>query len=353
MSHHYSGPDFGFPRGDARLDLTDLYAFPKPGDPRKSILIMNVHPSAFVNPPGPTTTEPFAPEGLYEFKIDTDDDAIADIAYRVRFSTSEGGRQTATLRRVVGAQAAGMDDSGQIIVEDARVSMGAEARVAVSGDHRFFAGWRSDPFFFDVPGAINGLQFTGDDFFADKDVCSIVLELPNSSLAPKRLGLWARTLVSAGGKWVQVDRGALPAQAVFLVGTERDAYLAGEPVDDARFVAVFAHALEHAGGYAPNEARRVAATLLPEIMSYDPTRPASFPANGRTLTDDAGDAFVAILTNGKVTKDGVEAHSDLLAEFPYLGPPHNIYVPNHATWPVATEPREASRRLGSSSRRTL
>ena len=27
MSHHYSGPEFGFPRGDARLDLTDLYAF--------------------------------------------------------------------------------------------------------------------------------------------------------------------------------------------------------------------------------------------------------------------------------------------------------------------------------------
>jgi len=32
MSHHYSGPNFGFPRGDARLDFTDLYAFPKPGD---------------------------------------------------------------------------------------------------------------------------------------------------------------------------------------------------------------------------------------------------------------------------------------------------------------------------------
>ena len=32
MSHHASGPDFGFPRGDARLDMTDLYAFPKPGD---------------------------------------------------------------------------------------------------------------------------------------------------------------------------------------------------------------------------------------------------------------------------------------------------------------------------------
>jgi hypothetical protein len=95
MSHHYSGPDFSFPRGDARLDFTDLYAFPKPGDASKSVLIMNVHPSAGENPLGPTTTEPFAPEALYELKIDTDGDAIADIAYRVRFSAFEGGAQTA------------------------------------------------------------------------------------------------------------------------------------------------------------------------------------------------------------------------------------------------------------------
>ena len=225
MSHHYSGPDFSFPQGDARLDFTDLYSFPKPGDLRKSILIMNVHPSAFVSPPGPTTTEPFAPEGLYEFKIDTDGDAVADIAYRVRFSSSEGGAQTATLRRAVGAQAAGMGDSGQVIIEGAPVSTGPEARVAEAGDHRFFAGWRSDPFFFDVQGARIGLQFTGDDFFADKDVCSIVLEVPNSVLGHKRVGLWARTLIDAGGAWLQADRGALPAQAVFLVGAERDAYL--------------------------------------------------------------------------------------------------------------------------------
>ena len=106
MSHHYSGPDFGFPHGDARLDFTDLYAFPKPGDSTKSIFIMNVHPSASQNPPGPTTAEPFAPEALYELKIDTDGDAVADIAYRVGFSYSEGEAQTATLRRVEGAQAA-------------------------------------------------------------------------------------------------------------------------------------------------------------------------------------------------------------------------------------------------------
>jgi hypothetical protein len=130
----------------------------------------------------------------------------------------------------------------------------------------------------DTRGALNDLQFTGDDFFIDKDVCSIVLEMPNSALGPKRVGLWARTLDGAGGVWVQADRGALPAQAVFLVGSERGSYHAGEPANDARFIAVFAHALEHTGGYAPEEARRVAQTLLPEMLSYDPTRPASFPS---------------------------------------------------------------------------
>src|ERR1700719_3792466 len=114
MSHHYSGPDFGFPQGDARLDFTDLYAFPKPGETGKSIVIVNVHPSAGENPPGPTTMEPFAPEAVYELKIDTDGDAVADIAYRVRFSASKGGAQTATLRRVEGAEAAGTADDGQL-----------------------------------------------------------------------------------------------------------------------------------------------------------------------------------------------------------------------------------------------
>jgi Ohr subfamily peroxiredoxin len=186
MSHHYSGPDFGFPHGDARLDLTDLYAFPKPSDADKSIIIMNVHPSAVVNPPGATTREPFGPEALYELKIDTNGDAVADIAYQVRFSSSDDGSQTATLRRVDGAQA-GMGDSGQVIIEAAPVSTGRDARVTEAGGYRFFAGWRSDPFFFDTRGALNDLQFTGDDFFIDKDVCSIVLEMPNSALGPKRV----------------------------------------------------------------------------------------------------------------------------------------------------------------------
>jgi hypothetical protein len=322
MSHHYSGPDFGFPHGDARLDFTDLYAFPKPGDAGKSILIMNVHPSAGVNPPGPTTDEPFAANAIYELKIDTDGDLVADIAYRVRFSPFEVGTQTAKLVRVEGAQAGGTSDGGETIIEAAPVSMGLESPVTQRGDYRFFAGWRSDPFFFDVEGALNNLQFTGNDYFADKDVCCIVLEAPNSALGLKKMALWVRTLDGANGKWVQADRGARTNQTPFLAGEQNAAYLAAEPADDARFIPVFAHALEHTGGYTPAEATRVAGTMLPDVLHYDPTRPASYPDNGRALTNDVVDFFLPLLTNGKVTQDNVGPHKDLLAAFPYVGAPH-------------------------------
>jgi hypothetical protein len=328
MSHHYSGPNVGFPRGDARLDLTDLYVFPSPENPEKSILIMNVHPSVGIKPPEPTTEEAFAPEALYELKIDKDGDGIGDIAYQVRFSSPNGGEVTATLRCAEGAQAAGMGESGKVIMDQVPVSMGREARVVQAADYRFFVGRRSDPFFFDVMGTLNNFQFTGEDFFVDKDICSIVLEAPNSIFGPKPVGLWARTLVaanSAGGGWIQADRGARPNQTPFLAGEQNDAYLKGEPANDARFIPVFAHALEHTGGYAPNEAKRVAGTLLPDLLPYEPTRPASFPGNGRALNDDVSDIFLSILTNGKVTGDRVGPHGDLLAEFPYLGPPHKLY----------------------------
>ncbi len=322
MSHHYSGPNFTFPRGDARLDFTDLFAFPKPGEPSKSILIMNVHPSVGVNPPGPTTAEPFAPEALYEIKIDTDGDAVADIAYQVRFTRSKGGAQTATLRRLESAQAAGTGEGGHVIFEGAPVSMGQEPQVTKVGDYRFFAGWRSDPFFFDG-GALNNFQFTGNDLFADKDICSIALEVPNAALRAKEVRLWARTAIRVDdARWVQAERGARPSQTPFLTGEQNEAYRAAEPADDARFIGVFAHALEHLGGFSPEEAKRVAGILLPDLLRYDPTRPASYPHNGRKPSDDAADAFLTVITNGKVTGDGIGPHGDLLADFPYLGPPH-------------------------------
>jgi hypothetical protein len=62
--------------------------------------------------------------------------------------------------------------------------------------------------------------------------------------------------------------------------------------------------------------------MLPDVLRYDPTLPVGYPQNGRQLTDDVVDPFMAILTNGKVSEDKVGPHTDLLPEFPYVGPPH-------------------------------
>ena len=322
MSHHASGPNFSSPRGDARLDITDLYAFPTTGD--RSILVLNVHPSMAVNPTRPTTREPFAPGALYEIRIDTDGNSIADICYSVQFSSRGDGKQTATLRRITGAAPLGALEGGEVIVEDAPVSTGEEAVVKTAADYLFFAGWRSDPFFFDADGFFNGMQFTGADFFADKDVCSMVLELPSAALGLKQVGLWARTAEKTAEGWTQADRGGRPLQAVFLAGEQREAYLtAEEPVNDDRFVGVFAHELEHSGGYSSQEALALANKLLPDILLYDPWRRASFPHTGRRLTDDVAGDFFKMLTNGKIAGERPGAHGDLLNQFPYLGPPHN------------------------------
>ena len=323
MSHRDYAPNTTFARGDARLAVIDLFAFPNPSDRSKSILIMDVHPSSGVNPPELTTAEPFSPDALYEIRIDTDGDAIADVAYQARFTRGESGGQMATLRRLVGAEAAETGEAGTLIIEAAPVSMGLNAQPTRAGEYRFFAGWRSNPLFVDV-GLLNDLQFVGADLFAKGDICSIVLEMPNAALGAPEVRLWARTVArSNDGRWVQIERCARVLQARFLGGDQSEAYGAAEPKDDAQFVDVFAKTLQRTGGFSPEEARRVAGTLLPDLLPYDPQRPVFYPVNGRRLSDDAVDSFLTVVTNAEVTQDGIGPHGDLLVEFPYVGVPHH------------------------------
>src|SRR5215472_11300478 len=89
MSDHLDAPGLKPPNMDARVDICDIYAFQKPKDTNKSILVLNVNPVA------PTYADSFASEAVYELKVDTNADAIADIAYRFTFSTKENGMQKA------------------------------------------------------------------------------------------------------------------------------------------------------------------------------------------------------------------------------------------------------------------
>jgi len=61
----------------AEHDLTDLYVFRKPGDPAKTILVMNMNPD--VEPGVPPRARPLDPDASYDFMIDADGDAVAGI----------------------------------------------------------------------------------------------------------------------------------------------------------------------------------------------------------------------------------------------------------------------------------
>src|SRR5260370_13793877 len=192
--------------GDSRTDITDVYAFRKPGDElHKSILVLNVNPLA------PALASFFNSEAIYMINIDTDGDAVADRSFRIRFSDVADGAQTATVHLATGSVAAGLNDGGPAVIAGAPASFDSQARITTRGDYRFFAGLRSDPFFFDLLGFLNNLTFTGRDFFIDKNVFGIVLEVPNSALGASKVKLWAPTLLVENVALVRDDRLPTPA----------------------------------------------------------------------------------------------------------------------------------------------
>jgi len=57
---------------------------------------------------------------------------------------------------------------------------------------------------------------------------------------------------------MQVELGPSTLRGSCTTGEESRAYIAGEPANDVRFIPAFAHALEHTGSYAPEQAPRIA-----------------------------------------------------------------------------------------------
>lgn len=298
--------------GNGQSDINDLYAFQSPSDPNNTVLIMTVNPFA-----GVLSNTSFGSDVSYEFQIDNNGDAIADITYASTFTASIAGIQTLSVERNTVPYATGS----------------TKTDIATTSGGTVHAGLFEDPFFFDLVGFQNTLDpnssdtFTGDDTFAGADVSAIVLELPSSELGSSTVGVWARTVV--GGN--QIDRMGRPAiNTVLIPSSRKDEFNEGSPADDpTNFAADVQASIESLNGGDPNHAASVTSILLPDVLTIDTSDSSGF-LNGRQLADDVIDAELGLLTQGALTTDMVDTNDvPFLNSFPYLAPA-NIPEPSTA-----------------------
>lgn len=128
MSHHLDSP---LARQDQRLDISDVYLF---GGTSGTVFVINVNPLS-----GP---DGFHPEALYEFKIDTDGDAVEDITFRAVFGELDAdGRQAVEVRRLDGPAARDREAAG-VLVARGRTGRSSPVR-AVFGSGRVLRPTRS------------------------------------------------------------------------------------------------------------------------------------------------------------------------------------------------------------------
>jgi hypothetical protein len=322
MSNHFSAADLKSPGDDARLDLTDLFVFAAPDNPDRTVLVMDSNPF--------TKGDGFHPDAVYRFNIDSDGDALADVAFSFTFSEFKDGRQTAAAYYATGTEAQTREPRGDMLIEDTPVGFDATAMPVQAGPCRLFIGKRSDPFFADAEGVLHWLvggqagdfEWSGTDTFAGANILSIALEVPNDMLGPgPGIGAWISISLRRDGMLVPMDREGNPSfNPILNPNGIKDEFNSTDPADDVKnYLQPLSEVLQQ-HGYPPDEATAAALTLLPDILHYDRTRPAHYP-NGRVMTDDVFTARMIFMVHGQATPQKIGPHDDLMAAFPFLGPP--------------------------------
>jgi uncharacterized protein DUF4331 len=330
MSDHLDGLTAA---NDPRLDICDVYLFRRTG----TVLVMNVNPGG---------DDGFHHEAVYELKVDTDDDAVEDITFRVTFGDVEDdGQQRATLSVLSGANARDRDAQGAVL---ARGRTG-EPVDGPSGI-RFWAGVAAEPFY--IEGSVvtavrtallegSELDLSGFDpaaatnLFGDANVHSIVVEVPDGYFLTPEIGFWAAIAVptDALDDWRQTDRAAIPLVSTLFGFNEADDYNAGHPSADvplwgAKIESMIASAVKANGthddpdGYATG----IRSILAPDVLRYrigGAARFADGQHNGRDLTESSPEEMFGLVLNRQISMalDSSSATGQLRREFPYLGQP--------------------------------
>ncbi|MFJ6728452.1 DUF4331 family protein [Streptomyces sp. NPDC091281] len=339
MSHHLDSP---IARQDPRLDITDFYLF---RGERGTVFVLNVSHSLA----GEEIPRGFHPEGRYEFKIDTDGDAVEEVTYRFSFGDARpDGAQPYALRRLTGARAEDPYATGEVLAQGV-----TGVTTVLEGGARAWAGRAGDPFWIepDVLHAVGRAVKEGTrldlgawspsravNLFAGHTVFSLVLEVPDNELVEvsgsRSIGAWAlSSLATDAGGWRQINRAGLPMIHPLFAQLDEDLgdrLNTGRPADDpavfgAAAAGMIAGTVRAHGTAEDPEAygRTVAARLFPNVLPYTVGTPAVYGFaewNGRSLTDNAPDVMFSLATNTPValgiTKDSITSKPS--QDFPYV-----------------------------------
>src|SRR5262245_55342194 len=134
MSNHFSAANLKYPGDDRRLDLTDVFVFKSSENGDKTVLIIDSNPTS-APPPivGQEKGPEFYPGAVYRINIDSDGDALADVAFTFVFSEYDNGAQTGTAWYATGPEARQPEPAGQVLAESFPVSFDGTVRPVESG----------------------------------------------------------------------------------------------------------------------------------------------------------------------------------------------------------------------------
>ncbi len=349
--------------GHEERDINDLYAF-KGATAGQTALVLTIGPAVNAGL-SPAT---FGSNVRYILNVDTNADSAQDQAYVFTFGAANSHRvQTYTVTKYTGANAASLA-TGTVIATGSTAGDGAtNGQAPVTGGGQAYAGERADPFFFDLLGFLGSVKSEGTrklndghqaDFFKNLDTMGMVLQVPTTDFGATTIGVWAQTSWKNGATWTPADQVGRPAiNTVFnAAGADKNLFNQTKPANqtaasagkfpanvEATLKALSAGDTE--GAYTTSEAQAIAAVLIPDILVYDTTKAVAGPLNGRAFADDVIDGELNIVTGGfpaggrdstgAITGDGVSAHTDYLAAFPYLAPALSPEIPAPTARPTA------------------
>lgn len=316
MSHHLDSP---IAREDLRLDITDLYVFR--GETGTTFVINVCH--SIGKPP----IVGYHPEGMYEFKVDLNGDAVEEVTYRLMFEERDAqGKQKYTIRRISGKDAVDPHAAGTVVAHGV-----TDETVTTPSGLRAWAGHAGDPFWIepDVLHAVGHafkdgtkVDLTGWDpskahnLFAGQTVYAMVLEVPDAELLAgagdnRKIGVWAvSTLATDAGGWRSINRIGLPMMPPLFAQYDEDfgnRLNAGHPSED--FATYGAHVTKAIGAvvaaYGTAEdphayAEKIAHRMFPNMLPYTVGTQASLGFvewNGRSLTDHAPNVMFSTAAN--------------------------------------------------------